>query len=155
MEQPVTGVPMGMQLAQNLQAIESAMPVLEVLHSLHTQAELDPQVKNLPAMKRFSEAGLHQLHSMVAVAGYIRRILCGEQSEPLLAGLQEQIREAQRHTTEVKAAFAEVMRATPARQNEAVQAMSQVMGPADQAARSILAGLQPLTTVQVPARQAP
>lgn len=49
--------------------LEANMPVFEVLHSLHAQALRDQTVRENPAMERFSDEGVTNLHALVAAAG--------------------------------------------------------------------------------------
>lgn len=120
------------QLHSLLQAIEAGFPAMEVLHSLHTQAETDPAVKAMPAMQRFSEAGLRNVHATVAAAGYVRRMLAGDSGADVLAGLRRQLEEMRATHQEAKSSLARVMGAPPAHENRALQSMNQVFQLVDQ-----------------------
>lgn len=132
-----------------LRMLEANMPVFEVVHSLHTQALRDPAVRQSPAMERFSDVGETNLHAMVAAAGYIRRLLVGDRSPGVLEGLQEQLGIMVRTHRDAKAAFAQLMTNPEARQNVAVQSLSQVMGLADQVNQAMRPLVAPLVAPEV------
>lgn len=144
-------LPMAAHLMQILRMLEGSLPIDQVIHSLHTQALMDPEVRSLPAMERFSQVGDDHIHAKIAVAGYIRRMLSGDTSDAVAAGLREQLQAMARTHAEARSALTQLMGAEPARENQAVLSLSQVMPMADQAVRSLTPLLQPLMAVEAPA----
>lgn len=106
------------------------MPAEEVLHSLHAQALEDEQIRNNPAMQRFTDQAKENLHAMVAAAGTIRRMMSGERLEALLPLLQEQLGVFVRTHMDARTAFTQLMADTKG--NETLQAMSQLLGLVEQ-----------------------
>lgn len=133
-----------MQLQQLLQMIESSMPAQEVLHALHVEALKDPDLRDHPAMQRFTDVELHGLHSQVAAAGIIRRILSGDRTDNLPTLLAEQLGVVVRTHMDAKSAFTRLF--ADRKNNPVLQSMSQVFGMVDQqfsAMRPVLARLVP------------
>lgn len=132
-----------------LRTMEAAIPAHEVLHSLHTEAIRDPAVRELPAMHRFDTQSLKYLNAMMAAAGYIRRILSGDQSEPVRIGLRDQLGMLQPARDATEAALRELAESEAGRANAAVQTMIQVARLVDRAHRAIMAAAEPLVTMEV------
>jgi hypothetical protein len=151
--QPVgmAGAPREQLVRQVLRSIEAAMPVQEVVHSLHTQALANPEIRKLPAMQRFGEVSLHLLHSLVAAAGYARRMLAGEMGADMMRGMLEQLRAAQRHHAETKAALTQLMENEAAWAHEPARVMAQALGMGDQIQRALSMLVQPLLAPRGPA----
>jgi hypothetical protein len=147
--QPMAPALLQSQLAQALHALESAVPALEVAHSLHHEALQDPAVAGLEAMHRFTEASVSHLHTAVAAAGYIRRVLSGDRTAAVWNGLQSQLGALHPTHNDAQSALTQVMASAEARANAAVQSLSQVMTVVDQAHRSLLTAIRPLLSVEM------
>jgi hypothetical protein len=144
------GPSMAMQLMGLLQLLEGSMPAVEVLHSLHHQALNDPALRDLPAMQRFNQVSLHNLHAMAAAAGYIRRLLSGDLDRAVITGLIDQLRVVDRTHAETRSALTQILSAAPAKENEAARAMSQVIGLVDRANRTLDVMMKPLLAAPIP-----
>lgn len=145
------GVPhhVAVPLMQMLQMMEGALPIDQVIHSLHHQALMDPALRDHPAMLRFTDAGDRHLHAKIAVAGYIRRILSGEIARPVLAGLADQLREMERTHEATRAAVAQLAAADPTRVSDVIRGLGQVMVAKHQAVRTLLPMAQHLMSAVV------
>jgi hypothetical protein len=132
-----------------LRALESALPGEEVLHSLHAQALKNPELKSLPAMDLFTEAGLDHLHAMVATAGFIRRILSGDSEPATWSGLQSQLLALHPSHVAAGAAFQEMMQSEAAQHSETLQTLRQVLEVVNQAHHAVMTAVQPLATIDV------
>lgn len=139
----------GTDFLRLLQMLEWSMPAHEVLHSLHTQALMVPEIRENPAMKRFSDLGEANVHAMVAAAGYIRRMLVGERSPELLTGLKEQLGVMQRTFQDAGASFQALMSSLEGREPESLRALSQVMGVATQVNQAMRPLISPLVAPEV------
>lgn len=124
---------MNPNLWQLLYALESSLPVHQVLHSLLAQAMRVPEVRELGTMVRTRDLMGAHLQSLIAATGFIRRMLNGDRTQGVLEGLQRELGVVVRTHQDIRAAFTQLMTTPAARQLEALQAMSQVMGLAQQA----------------------
>ncbi|HEY3368707.1 MAG TPA: hypothetical protein VGK74_26925 [Symbiobacteriaceae bacterium] len=135
-------------LIRSLQLIESALPAQEVIHSLVAQTMTEPQLRDLPAVQRVAETQRAHLSDMAAVAGYIRRLLTGDASAPVVSGLQQAVQSLQQSHMECRAALQQLAAAEPARASDVVRSIAQVSAIADQAGRTAIAAVQPLVMGQ-------
>jgi hypothetical protein len=121
-----------------------------VIESLHHDVMRDPAVRDLPAMRRFTDARLNEIHSEMATAGYIRRILSGDRSPTVLPGLQEALAAQNDAHTAALGAFRELAAAPQAARHPAVQALSQVLPMDTQIHRRLATLAAPLMRLTAP-----
>jgi hypothetical protein len=138
------------QMVQMLRTIEMSLPAEQVIHSLHHQAMKDPAIRELAPMKRLSEASLNHLHAMMTTAGNIRRMLSGDLTRPVMLGLQEQLKAADKSYQVARSALTEVLAAEPAKAVEPLQILGQVFGMKEQALRAMTPAVRTVLAIELP-----
>lgn len=137
------------QLMQMLRTIEMSIPAEQVIHSLHHEAMKNPAVAELAAIKRLGEASLQHLQAMMITSGYIRRMLRGDLTRPVMLGLQEQLRVADTTYLAARRALNEVLAAEPARAVEPLQILGQVFGIKEQALRAMTPAVRTVMAIEL------
>jgi len=137
-------------LAGLLRQLEASLPLSEVTHSLHVQAEQIPEVAAQPQFETFGKAAREALHAEVAATGFIRRMLCGDFSPQVVQGVREQMREAARFNLEAEAAFRELLARPASAQHPVLQVLRQSLIQAHQIRRVTLGQGQLLGIAPLP-----
>lgn len=133
-----------------LRQLEASLPLTAVYHSLHTQALQIPEIAAQPAIEQFNKASMDSLHAEIAAIGFIRRMMCGDFSAPVVQGVREQMRDAAKCWLESQVALREVLARPGIAQHPVIQVLRQAAIQAHQVRRVAVGQAQLLGIAPLP-----